>query len=364
MIPALIASFLVVLVAMWGLVAVFVRRMVTWSPRKRSVSVTHADAKTVTLEHGRFALEPGEFTLVFGDGGARLGLPTDAGATVTRDVLSLTGTIPLGSVRLSPDPGSIPAIAGAFTDAQIPSPGGDMPAWVFGPESTSWAIHVHGVRSSRLNALWGVPGATEAGYRSLVIAYRGSPDGRRTHRNAGLGYLEAGDVAAAVDYAVKNGAERIVLFGWSMGASAALLTAETAQFRDRITGLVLIAPTLSWRHVMRAGASRMRMPKWVSALVEFAITTPMLARLVGMPDRVDLDALDWVSSARRLKMPALVFGSRGDTNVPFELITMFDEANPGTVHVHEVAECTHGWEPNVDPERFTHVIRTWLESLS
>ena len=349
--------------ALWALVAMFVRRMLSWKPRRRTVTVVKADAHSVTLEAGPLAHAQGEYTLLFDGGSARIGEPTMLGQTVTRPASPLAGHIPLGVVAFSPDPGDSPRVAGAHVDRRIAGPAGEIPAWEYGPASTSWAIHVHGVRSNRLNALWSVPGATEAGYRSLVIAYRGSPDGPANHRNAGLGYLEAPDVAAAVAYAVANGAERIVLFGWSMGASAALLTTELSRHRERIVGLVLIAPTLSWRHIMRAGATRMGMPRWVSPLVERAITAQIPSLLVGMPGRVDLDALDWVSRPGRLRVPALVVGSRGDTNVPFELVATFAEANSELVQVAEVADCTHGWEPNVDPNAFTRALASWLRSI-
>lgn len=350
--------------AIWALVAVFVRHMASWSPRRRTVTVTRADGQSVTLDPGRFANARGEYTLLFDGGSARIGEPTAATGNVTRPVVSSTAQIPLGSVAFSPDPSDSPHAAGAFTESRIPGPSGEIPAWEYGPASTSWAIHIHGVRSNRLNALWGVSAATDAGYRSLVIAYRGAPGGPAAHRNAGLGYLEAADVAASVAYAVANGAERIVLFGWSMGASAALLTTEQSQHRELIAGLVLIAPTLSWRHIMRAGATRMGLPQMVPLLVERSITLPVAARLVGMPGRVDLDALNWVSRPKRLRVPALVIGSRGDTNVPFELVTRFAETNPGMVRVHEVADCNHGWEPNIDPNNFTCVVTTWLREIA
>lgn len=53
--------------------------------------------------------------------------------------------------------------------------------------------------------------ATEIGYTSLVVTYRNT---------------EAADVDEAIGYAVRRGARRIVLFGWSMGAAIALQLAD------------------------------------------------------------------------------------------------------------------------------------------
>jgi len=37
---------------------------------------------------------------------------------------------------------------------------------------------------------------------------------------------------------------------------------------------------------------------------------------------------------------------------------------PGRVTLHEVAACTHGWEPNVDPERYEASVAAWIREVA
>ncbi|GGF31098.1 alpha/beta hydrolase [Microbacterium sorbitolivorans] len=350
-------------IAAWGVTSAFVARMTTWKPRARTVTVVGAARDHVELAPGRYAQEPGRMTLVWGDGSAHVGAPVRHEGRIIRPVIRSTAPIPQAVVDVTPDPGATPDVAGDYTDVSIPTPVGEMPGWLYGDEGDSWAIHVHGVRSNRMNTLWGVPPAREAGYRSLSIAYRGAPDGRAARCRAGMGAVEVEDVVSAIAYAAERGASKILLFGWSMGASAALLATERSPHRDLISGLVLVAPAVSWRHIMRAGARRMRLPGWVSRVVEAAVQTPIVARAVGMPTYVDLDDLDWLAPGR-LTRPTLIFGSRGDTNVPFALLEEFAAGNPGHVALHEVAACTHGWEPNVDPDRYEATVAAWIREVA
>ena len=71
---------------------------------------------------------------------------------------------------------------------------------------------------------------------------------------------------SAVSYAVARGAGRIILSGWSMGGTIALLTAERSAHRDRIVGVVLVGPVTSWRKAITAGAVRLECRRLVPAL--------------------------------------------------------------------------------------------------
>jgi len=85
------------------------------------------------------------------------------------------------------------------------------------------------------------------GYTSLIISYRNDGEGPRLgNERSTLGFTEAEDAEAAVDYAVQNGAQRIVLFGWSMGAAIALQVASRTLERGVIVGLVLESPVPPW----------------------------------------------------------------------------------------------------------------------
>ncbi len=137
----------------------------------------------------------------------------------------------------------------SYQDVDVPVEDGTRPAWVFRAcEGRRWALHLHGIKSSRASALRSVPIAAELGMTSLVPAFYGdvdadaAPGAGDVAQGSTLGVREARDVEAAIAFAVESGAEEIVVFGWSMGATIALLLAESSRFHDRITQLVLIGP--------------------------------------------------------------------------------------------------------------------------
>src|SRR5699024_4732453 len=113
-------------------------------------------------------------------------------------------------------------------DIDLDTGAGPSPAWLIpGRSGRSWAVHIHGMGSTRAGTLRGARVAASLGLTSLVDTYRNSPEGRTygCGRNT-LGIDESDDVEAALEYAVAHGAERIILFGRSMGAIIALRLAH------------------------------------------------------------------------------------------------------------------------------------------
>jgi hypothetical protein len=103
-----------------------------------------------------------------------------------------------------------PADAGLHArDIIITAPAGRFPAWRIDGDPSTWAIHIHGLGSTRAGTLRGVRVATELGYTSLVVSYRNTAEGPRvgTGRST-LGDTEMADVVEAIGYAVRRGAER------------------------------------------------------------------------------------------------------------------------------------------------------------
>ena len=73
------------------------------------------------------------------------------------------------------------------------------------------------------------------------------------HRHYALGATEWRDVDAAVGFARRRGAKRVVLMGWSMGGAIALQVALNSAHRHLIGGLILESPVIDWRD--RPGSS-------------------------------------------------------------------------------------------------------------
>jgi uncharacterized protein len=345
------------------------RRVVRSQPR----AATHIHGSTdttVVLDADRLTLHPGRFGLWSGGGGhALVGavVAHDRGAgTVMRELLGCSGDPPAegsgywtGHVHPGPEALGLP-----FREVSIPVPGGAAPAWRIEPAgreaSSTWAVHIHGWSTDRITALRSVPAAAALGMTSLVVSFRGDGEAPPAHGGAcTLGMREWEDVDAAVRYAIRNGAERIVLIGWSLGGAIALQLTERSAHRPAIDRVVLIGPVTDWRAVIRQGARAHGLPGWTGGLAISALSRRSTSASVGLAGPIDFDRLDWTRPGR-LTVPALVIHSAGDRTVPLSSSLLFAMANPRLVRLVECAPAEHCWEYNVDPEAFDRAIADFL----
>jgi pimeloyl-ACP methyl ester carboxylesterase len=379
-------------VALVGLVVLVVLRKVVgrivlpggdrWTP------VLESDADSVRLPITDDTVRPGEYGLWHdGPGHTTVGpvLEVDeAAGFVRRAVVRTTGAVS-SRVRWSghvhPNPAAMDV---DWSEVSLPTPVGPAPAWVVrpgpagaaspdrvagpgaGPDPAAvrtWAVHVHGIRTTRVTALRTVPAALELGWTSIVPSFRGDGEAPWEGRASHLGAREWVDVEAALDHAVANGAERLVVVGWSMGATITHELLARSAHRDRLAGVVLVAPALDWSVTVRSQARRAGLPGPVVGAALGAMATPVLCRLVGLRSPVDVRALSWLRAPRELP-PTLLIHSAGDTTVPFSASQEFADAHPGTVTLAVSEPAEHAWERNVDAVWFDRTITTWASGLA
>lgn len=256
-----------------------------------------------------------------------------------------------------------PADAGlSAREISINTPAGAASAWLIqGDEDRStWAIHIHGLGSNRRGTLRGVQVAAEMGYTSLVICYRNDGEGPRLGAGRStLGFTEGEDAEAAVDYAVQNGAQRIVLFGWSMGAAIALRVASRTRERGVIVGLVLDSPVLNWIDVIKTNCARSGLPAVAGHLATPWLTLGPLARMVGLSGGIPLRALDWVQRAEELTVPMLILHGARDDSAPISVSEALRDRRPDLVQL-ESFDAGHTLAWNSAPERWRSAVGSWL----
>ncbi|WP_232331554.1 alpha/beta hydrolase family protein [Agromyces laixinhei] len=253
-----------------------------------------------------------------------------------------------------------PADAGLDAiDVEVATPVGPAPAWLIAPDvgiGDTWAIHIHGLGSTRGGTLRGVQIANEAGLTSLVVTYRNDGEGPKigTGRST-LGATETDDVEAAVRYAIDRGAQRVILFGWSMGGAIALQLATRPGVRERAVGLVLESPVLDWVGTIKANCASAGLPRWAGALAVPWLDSPVLARAAGLAAPVGSHRFDWVTRDRELRVPALVLHGSGDSSAPAELATRFS-AHPLSAVRFEEFEADHTMTWNTDPAHWRALV--------
>jgi len=248
-----------------------------------------------------------------------------------------------------------------WESALIGSPAGPCPAWFFPGSSDTWVIQVHGRGATRSECLRAVPVFHAMGHPTLVVSYRN--DGEAPRSRAGsyaLGASEWRDVDAAVGHALRHGAKRVVLMGWSMGGAIALQTAVSSGHRSRIAALVLDSPVVDWRTVLRFQAREQGLREPIPALAMNVLENTLMARLSGAEEAIEFDRLDMVARASELAAPILILHSDDDGFVPSDASHALAAARPDlvTMPAFSVARHTKLW--NYDQSGWTAAITDWM----
>lgn len=370
---AVLSALLAGVLALWGAVAVHVaRRVVTPTDRKPDTRIVDLDtaAQTITLTRTDDTVLPGRYGLFTTGTESYLKLGsvlTEDSGTVTRKLLTHVS----GTTRLSAEA----AFSGwyyddprqlhlPYTAELIGAPLGPCPAWLFPAGSgDTWVIQIHGRGVDRRECLRAVPTFREQGITSLLVSYRN--DGVAPRSRSGtyaLGATEWRDVDAAIGFARRGGARRILLMGWSMGGAIALQTALQSAHRGVIEGIVLESPVIDWRMVLDFQADLARVPPAVARLAISTLQSEWASTLAGAESRIPFDRLDVVARAGELRQPVLILHSDDDGFVPSDASHDLAVARPDLVslQVFDTARHTKLW--NYDQQRWTKAIAQWLRA--
>jgi pimeloyl-ACP methyl ester carboxylesterase len=330
---------------------------------KRTVTVVNVDAASITVPSDEQTRCPGEYRVYFHDGQHSIlvgDVLDDDGRHVRRAILGEPAIVPAAEDKLVwsgyllDTPASV---SSSFEEVAISADGDTRKAWYFPVAgATTWAIHVHGIHSGRQAILRAVPDTLSAGMSSLVIGYRGDvEDGRGLP--ATFGTDEWHDLDAAMRHAVDHGAERLVLVGWSMGATIALHAAARSVLRSQIDAMILVCPALDWFAALCAGASKAGFPGILGSLGALTLTIPGLARFAGLRKAIPVR---WMRPTPPAGLPILLVHSSGDRDVPLEVSKRFAATAGDSATLVEISPCPHGMELNREPELFHRSIASFL----
>lgn len=362
-----LSAALGVTVAAGAVVLAVARRVVVPTPRLADTRILDLNlrAQTITLARTPDTELPGRYGL-FTTGTVpylKLGsvLSSD-GEKVTRKLLTHVD----GEMRLARDA----TFSGWYFDEpeqlQLPwhpeligTSLGPAPAWVF-PGGDTWVVQIHGRGAQRAETLRAVPLFHQLGMSSILVSYRNDGEGPRSRSGAyGLGSTEWRDVDAAIGYAKRHGAKRILLMGWSMGGAIALQTAALSAYRGLIAGVILESPVVDWKTVLAFQAAANRIPKPVGDLAMTTLKNEWGARFAG-GEAIPFDKLDMVANAGSITVPILILHSDDDGFVPADASHALAEARPDLVEMDTFTIARHTKLWNYDQARWEATIRTWL----
>ncbi|MHC0431333.1 alpha/beta hydrolase [Streptomyces sp. O3] len=333
-------------------------------PTEPALTVHATDHDRVTLTRTLATLRPGVYGLS-GDGchavvGPVLDDVPGPADTVVRRLERVThGTLEAGATAwLTPQVHvGNPRTALGLDHADIDVPGelGGLPAWFVPAARDTWVIAVHGLGTTREHPMVVMDLLHRLRFPVLDLAYRGDLGAPRSPDGLGhLGETEWRDLDAAIRYAVRYGAERVVLYGWSTGAAMALHAAAESALRDRISGLVLDSPVLDWETTLSALARAHGTP---------AAVLPLAVRAAQGRTGLRGDRLTHIADPAALRVPVLLFHGPDDALAPWGPSRTLAARRPDLITLHPVHDAPHGACWNAAPAPYEEALRRFLTPL-
>lgn len=296
-----------------------------------------------------------------------------AAAGVTREATLLTGDWPSPGDLAAP---TIDTFAGdpattlglPYETITIPSDLGPLPAWRVVPNGAdaagTWVVLIHGRGGALSEGNRTLSAVYDLGLPTLTISVRNDPDAAADPDGFGrYGATEWEDLQAAVDHLVQvEGAERLVLVGYSQGGSISLSFLRNSPDAALVEAGVLISPLVSLPATLELQASNRGIPDPVIPPLLFA--TGIVSQLRA---GLDVGAVDHLAAVDELPsdLPLLVTHGTADTTVPIEPSRALARELPDTVRFEEYAGVDHVREWNADRVRFESDLAEFLaESLA
>ncbi|MER6389441.1 alpha/beta hydrolase family protein [Streptomyces sp. NPDC059382] len=328
------------------------------------LSVHSTTADRITLTRSLASLRPGTYGLdapgVHAVVGPVVADVPHAPDTVVRRLVAVThGSLHPGTrVTLTPqvhlgNPRT--ALGLDHADVDVPGELGPLPAWFVPAARDTWVITVHGLGTTREHPMVVMPFLHRHHLPVLDLAYRGdlgapaSPDGL-----GHLGESEWRDLDAAIRYALRYGARRVILHGWSTGAAMALRVVERSALAGRISGVVLDSPVLDWHATLRGLAAARRTP---------APLIPLAVRAAEGRAGLRADRRAPGADPGALRVPVLIFHGPDDRLAPWEPSRRLAAARPDLVTLRTVPDAPHGAMWNADPAGYEEALRRFLTPL-
>jgi uncharacterized protein len=263
-----------------------------------------------------------------------------------------------------PAPGDITPVQGDIELENViyDTPLGGMDAWYLPAAGDVWVIHVHGKGATPAEPLPLFAPLQQAGYPQLSITYRNDqgqpldPSGYYQY-----GATEWQDVSGAVDYALAQGATKVVLDGFSTGA-ANVMSFLSREPREAVLGVLMDAPNVDFGQTVDYAATQRELP-----LIPITVPPTLAATakfITSLRTGVNWRLIDYIEGAgTTIRQPVLIHHGTADLTVPIEESRELQAAKPSLVQLIEVQGAGHVESFNVDQQKYIDDVLGFLSGL-
>ena len=234
----------------------------------------------------------------------------------------------------------------------------DLKGWLIpSPGSTKTVVFAHGYRKNRLQSDVPALPITQAlvaeGYNVLMFDFRNS--GESEGKLTSVGQYEVQDLLGAVDYMKSRPeiSQQIVLFGFSMGASTAILAGAR---EPAVTAVIAAAPFADLKGYLSTNLSVWTDLPSVPFNQAFFMVVPALTGL--RPETVS-PVKEIVNLYTR---PILLIHGEADEDIPIENSELLQRTYP-QAQLLRIPGAKHVRSFTVDPNRYISTVSTFLDTL-
>lgn len=326
------------------------------------VEVLAVTRDTVTLEPTEESKAPGTFGIDAPEAYARVGEILDADDDgVRRRLTPIRGRLLPGDLVDVDGYGYPQDPAEAFdfevTEIDIAGPLGEQPAWYAPGHPKRWAVIVHG-RAARRNECFRLLEILKRthNFSTLCVTYRNDPavpaDPGNIYRQ---GEQEWTDVEPAVQHALDQGAEDVLLVGLSMGGQITANLLRHSDLAPEVDGVIWDAPLLDWGPVIAAGAEDRGVPAWL---------VPIGMQASEWRAGIDYADLNQITHADEFTVPILLFHGTGDETVPVSVADRFAEQRPDLVTYERFRGAEHVQAWNANRRRYERAVNRFVTRVT
>ena len=327
---------------------------------------------TVTFDGGA---DPSEDLLsgevlgvAFADGYGQAGAVVDiTGNSITRTYTHLSGEVPgvgdLVELEGFAYPANPAVLDIEYSEVVYSSPFGEFPAWFIDGDSSTWAIFVHGRGAHMREGLRILPVLIDGGMPTMLISYRNDEGAPQTDDHLGrFGATEWEDLDGAVAYALDNGADRVVLVGFSMGGAISMAFLERSPLADSVAAVIFDAPALDLAGMVEARAADTDLVPGLPIKVPRSLTVAAKA-FADVQFDVTWWLVDYLSHPDVVDVPTLLIHGEDDGSVPVDQSIDFAESLGDLAQLELFPDTGHVRSWNVDRERYERVVAEYLAEL-